>query len=116
MAPPYQVCDVSRSFIRIPDDGTRKFTKTILHDLGGISTLAARIVIPQNLPPSINMTSQSFSQSVNMTIQKLKQENEELKRENLLLKKQLSLFKQLIMNPVRLNSVLHRVKKRKIIY
>ena len=115
MAPPYQVGDILRSFIRIPDDGTQKFTKTILHDLGRISTLAATIAVPQDLPPVTNMILQSPSQPVNMNIQKLKEENKELKSENLKLRKQLSLFKQLIMNPIRHNSVLYRLKKRKII-
>ena len=49
----------------------------------------------------------------NVEIQKLKEENEGLRKENVVLMKQLSLFKQLIRNPQRLNSVLRRLEERK---
>ena len=46
----------------------------------------------------------------NKEIQELKEENERLKKENDSIKKQLVLFKQLIRNPARLNSVLRRLE------
>ena len=42
--------------------------------------------------------------------EKLKEDNEQLRKENEKLKIQLSLFKQLIRNPQRLNSVLRRLE------
>ncbi|CAL4182488.1 unnamed protein product [Meganyctiphanes norvegica] len=48
----------------------------------------------------------------NAEVQKLKEENVQLRKENEILKKQLSLFKQLIRNPQRLNSVLSRLEEK----
>ena len=50
--------------------------------------------------------------SQNAEVQKLKEENDHLRKEKETLKKQLSLFKQLIRNPHRLNSVLLRLEER----
>ena len=48
----------------------------------------------------------------NAEVQKLKEENAQLRKENEELRRQLSLFKQLIRNPLRLNSVLRRLEER----
>ena len=53
-----------------------------------------------------------ISHSDLVSFQKLKKENEQLKKEYETLKTQVSLFKQLIQNPERLNSVLCRLKEK----
>ena len=45
----------------------------------------------------------------NPDLQKLKEENEQIKNQNLLLRKQISLFKQLLRNPQRLQNILNKI-------
>ena len=111
MVAPHQVGDLVRSFVRVPGCGSKRSAKVSFCDLGRTSTLAATVLIPQNVPRVTNVltltpsTSQYTSNQLpfdvaihnpSAKVQKLKEENEKLRKENEILKKQLSLFKHLI--------------------
>ena len=102
------VQNVILSFVRIPGSGSEEDSaKPAFCDLARASTLAATVSIPQILPiiHKDDMCIQCAE------VQKLK-EIELLKKENELLKTQISLFRQLIQNPPKLQSVLRRLDKK----
>ena len=162
MVAPHQVEDIVRSFVRVPGSGDEKSARPALCDLARASTMAASISVPQNLPrttiirtqtPSVTpihnnqqrkrptseersitgitpkvirieassaavpiktipVTLTAAVRIPNAEVQNLKEENEQLRKENDTLKKHLSLFKQLIRNPQRLNRVLRRLEEK----
>ena len=73
-----------------------------------------RIETSSATPPikTIPVTLMAAVHISNAGTQKLKEKKEQLRKENEILKKQLSLFRQLIHNPQRLNSVLRRLEKK----
>ena len=54
MVAPHQVGDLVRSFVRVPGSESKKSAKATFCDLGRASTLAATVLIPQNLLPPTN--------------------------------------------------------------
>ena len=85
MVAPHQVGDLARSFVRVPGSGLQtKSTKPAFCNLVSMLT----------------------------EVQKLKEKNELLRIENEKLKKQISLLKKLVHNPLRLNSVFSRLKEK----
>ena len=142
MVAPHQVGNLKRAFVRVPNSGPGKTAKPTICDLSKVSTLAATISVPQNLPQATNVLAQSpnkykrhrsnereysapkakisYSEALQagtpvktlpVTLMKLEAENKRLKKEYEDIKKQVSLLKQLIHNPQRLNSVLCRLKE-----
>ena len=63
MVAPHQVGDLVRSFVRVPGSGSEKSAKPTFCDLGRASTLAATVLIPQNLPHATNVLTQTPSAS-----------------------------------------------------
>ena len=142
MVAPHEIGNTTKSFVRVPGTGVIKTATPSMCDLGKLSTCASRILVPRSPPNNIichNSTpttlktvpvttkpSPSSLKIVPVTIQvaiptqivtelelvQLKKEIQQLKLENNDLKRQLSLFKQLIKNPNRLGSVLSRLKER----
>ena len=58
MVAPHHFGDFVRSFVRVPGSGSEKSAKPAFCDLARVSTLAATISAPQNLPPATNALTQ----------------------------------------------------------
>ena len=108
MVSPCQVGDIVRSFVRVPGSGSINSSSSSVCDLSRVSPLAASVSVPQSLPRASNATLMPVH-IPNADIHKLKEENELLIKENQKLKKMVSIFRQLILNRERLNSVLRRL-------
>ena len=61
MVVPHCTGDLVRSFVRVPSSGIEKSAKPVLCDLARVSTLAAIVSVPQNLPSSTNVLIQTPS-------------------------------------------------------
>ena len=111
MVAPHQVGDLVRSFVRVPGWGQKKSAKVLICNLSQTSTLATRVLIPRNDPRDTNepsLTPSTLQYTNNRVpldcaihkpsgnLQKIKEQNENLRKENEILKKRLSLFKHII--------------------
>ena len=111
MVAPHQVGDLVRCFVRVPGCEAKMSAKVLICNLSQPITLAPRLLIPRNdahdtnesslTPPAPQYTNNpppfdfgTHKSSVNL--QKIKEQNANLKKENEILKKRLSVFKHII--------------------
>ena len=118
LPPATNVLTQSPSASQVPNNQQRKRPRTE-EEKGNSSDSSPATTVPLSKTLSSAVPTKTIPVTLlatvlfpNAAVRKLKEGNDQLKKENETLKKQLSLFKQLIRNPHRLNSVLRRLEEK----
>lgn len=99
------------SYVRIPGSGTDTVAMPSMCDLSRVTTLVTPVSLQHSRGQNttIKKISNMKKKNVPNELNRLRIENQQLRQENLLLRRKLSLLKQLIKDPERLKSVLNRL-------